>query len=535
MTTVQPARRRVVVLGSGPAGVSVAVRLVRAGVDVVLVCGGGMRESPASRALNRGGGWTGDFAHEDLAENRRRMVGGASTAWGGRCVLLDPIDFRTRSWIPDSGWPISYEEYVRWLAPASELLEIPVSDYRRPVPGDLLGPADAPPHGQLESDALEIWSPPTNFAAYVQNELLRSGRCEVLLDAHATRIRLDENGCVEGVDVHREGRTLDVCGTEYVLAAGGLENPRLLLVSGLGERLPAIGRYYMTHTFCSLFAFEGPPLAPESEFFQIDGAWARNRWRLSDHVQEQAGVGNAIGFFARPFSNQTGMHKEPLSSAVEIAKLLRDAAAAGPSEGLALLRRNRRALRDDALVVLRGRPSDWLRMARQARLRMSGRRIPIVLPDRRIPIKHLTFQGEQAPDPESRVVLCDERDALGVPRLSVHVRFSPIDFETVRVFHRVFGDFVRARGHRPLMDADEVAATLEKNMRAAFNSNAHHVGTTRMGTSARNAVTDADCLVFGTRNLYVAGSSLFPTCGHANPTLSIVMLACRLADRLARL
>jgi choline dehydrogenase-like flavoprotein len=72
-------------------------------------------------------------------------------------------------------------------------------------------------------------------------------------------------------------------------------------------------------------------------------------------------------------------------------------------------------------------------------------------------------------------------------------------------------------------------------MRAAFNSNAHHVGTTRMGTSARNAVTDADCLVFGTRNLYVAGSSLFPTCGHANPTLSIVMLACRLADRLARL
>ena len=110
---------------------------------------------------------------------------------------------------------------------------------------------------------------------------------------------------------------------------------------------------------------------------------------------------------------------------------------------------------------------------------------------------------EQEPDPDSRVVLADTVDALGLRQLRVDWRVS--EFEPW------------------LLDGD-----YQSNMVGTH----HHIGTTRMASDPKDGVVDTNCQVFGTTNLYVAGSSVFPTGGHANPTLTIVALAIRLAGHL---
>jgi choline dehydrogenase-like flavoprotein len=62
----------------------------------------------------------------------------------------------------------------------------------------------------------------------------------------------------------------------------------------------------------------------------------------------------------------------------------------------------------------------------------------------------------------------------------------------------------------------------------------HHMGTTRMGADPKTSVVDKDCRTHQVTNLYIAGSSVFPTAGDSNPTLTIVALAHRLADTLKK-
>jgi choline dehydrogenase-like flavoprotein len=145
----------------------------------------------------------------------------------------------------------------------------------------------------------------------------------------------------------------------------------------------------------------------------------------------------------------------------------------------------------------------------------------------------LYFQGEHAPNRESRLKLCDRADEFGMPRIEAQVRFLDIDFETVRVFYRQLDRGLRASrlGHLEYDEA-ELDAYLASST-ANFDSRSHHVGTTRMSADPKSGVVDADCKVHGVGNLYLGGCSVFPTSGHANPTFTIVALALRLADHLA--
>jgi choline dehydrogenase-like flavoprotein len=157
----------------------------------------------------------------------------------------------------------------------------------------------------------------------------------------------------------------------------------------------------------------------------------------------------------------------------------------------------------------------------------------MVLPHRAARIQHLMFQAEHLPHRDSRVALGDTRDALGVPRLRVGVHLSDDDFATVLQLHRSMTRYLLARGAVPLSSPEEAVDALRRALSGRFNSHSHHLGTTRMGCSPADSVVDADCRVHGVPNLYVAGSSVFPTGGHANPTLSIVMLSARLGAHLA--
>jgi choline dehydrogenase-like flavoprotein len=137
--------------------------------------------------------------------------------------------------------------------------------------------------------------------------------------------------------------------------------------------------------------------------------------------------------------------------------------------------------------------------------------------------------AEQAPNPDSRVVLSRERDALDCPRVALCWRTSPLDKRTAHRAREIFGEELWRAG------AGRLQSSLEgegKPWPARLRGARHHMGTTRMHSDPRRGVVDANCRVHGIANLYVAGSSVFPTSGAANPTLTIVALALRLAGHV---
>ncbi|GAA4753344.1 GMC family oxidoreductase [Amnibacterium soli] len=512
----------VVVLGTGPAGIAVAEGLLKRGRSVVLVDGGAARERDTDRELNAGDEARGVWGHEPLHENRRRVLGGTSTAWGGRCIPLDPVDFEQRDWIPDSGWPIPYAEFARWLPEAARLLEIPDTPFRRSSPDPIFATGE-----EIDGAPIELWSPPTDVSRLLAHLQSTEPRLTVLTDHHVTGLVLDADQRLVALRAVTERGEVLLRGERFVLAAGALENARLLLTSALAQRLPALGRYYMSHVFATYVAYSGKPLPRATGFFRIGRTYARHRWQLTAAAQRAARVGNVIGFIARPPVQRMSVHLDPLSATIAAVKLVRRHLRS-PQE----LWRQRRQLAVYGRVIAAAPPSFWPHVVAQSLQRGRRNRLPMLLPPREARTHHLTVQAEHLPHRDSRVALSDRVDRYGVPLLVPEIDFHRADFESVEVFHQAMERFLGGLGYRPDQDPATATRSLARDMFGGFNSNAHHIGTTRMGADPATSVVDADCRVHGVQNLFVAGASVFPTSGHANPTLSIVALACRLADRL---
>jgi choline dehydrogenase-like flavoprotein len=152
------------------------------------------------------------------------------------------------------------------------------------------------------------------------------------------------------------------------------------------------------------------------------------------------------------------------------------------------------------------------------------------LEDARLRVYALYMRTEQAPNPSSRVTLADQRDALGMPRARLDWRMTDLDRRSVEQMVALLATTIGRLGIGRVLSRPATAATFWQSVSGGF----HHIGTTRMGTDSRTAVVDRDCRAHRLENLFVAGSSTFSTSGYANPTLTIVALALRLADRLAR-
>jgi choline dehydrogenase-like flavoprotein len=537
----------VCIIGGGAAGITIARALDSPHCKTILIAGGGKHESALGTDLYSGS-VSPPHTHEPLQENRVRAWGGSTIAWGGRCIPYEEIDFRRREWMPHSGWPITFAELSPYIDAACNVCEAgkPVFDARQAFPDrqpEILAGFDG---DEMTSWQLERWSPPTNFATRYGTELKRSSNVTVMLDGHVVRLAADAsarvvNHAVVAVSPHHR---FNVEAKTFVLAAGGLENPRLLLASndviatGLGNARDVVGRFYQSHRFgvCGHAVLRNPLQGIVYEFERDpQGVYCRRRFRLSDAAQMYYRVGNAIGFFARPGTG-AAVHRNAVTSSVHLAKAVIRAAKRGPVHMARELARERTVLAEHVKTVvndgLASAPDLW----RLAVARFGGRRrLPSVLPPQRLNCFHLYYQTEHAPNPISRVMLSGERDTLGMPRLAVSVAFSPIDFDTVRHFYRVFAARFANAGSGLFTYSEEALEDQLNVAGSGFNSNAHHIGTTRMASLSTEGVVDEQCRVHGMTNLFVAGSSVFPTSGHANPTLMIVALALRLGAHIKSL
>lgn len=527
------------IVGGGAAGITMALELIGSGLDVLLLESGGFQEEELTQAL-----YAGTVADERLHSPpdryRQRRFGGSTTIWGGRCMPLDEIDFEEREYVPHSGWPLTRDLLVPYYQRANRLSEAgdfaytteeAFSHQLRPMMDGFKSP-------HFTSDTLERFSCPTDFAARYLHKFQAATNVRVLLHANLTKVALNGSGAAVETAVVRTltGKTLTVHAREYVLAMGGLEIPRTLLANrdihpnGIGNEYDLVGRYYMCHVAGTIGTLQ-LNLPRESVWHGYDisdeGVYCRRRLALSPTTQQKMGIGNFIARLHHPRITDPA-HRTGVLSLLYLAK------AFIPYEYGKRLHGEEQASFKTWLQHVRnvlGDPADttrflwhWLRYRT-----LAERKFPSIIARPRANRYSLDFHSEQQPLFASRVSLAADQDALGVPRIHVDWRYSQWDIHTVRCALDLFAQDVSDSGIGTFTyDAD----TLEAEVMRYGAYGGHHLGTARMGADRKTSVVDANCRVHDVQNLYLTGGAVFPTSSQANPTLTIVALALRLADRL---
>jgi choline dehydrogenase-like flavoprotein len=532
------------IVGGGPAGITLAMELARTGKSILLLESGDLGPSEAAQALNAGE-VVDDALHSPPDKYRQRCLGGGTAIWGGRCVPFDPIDFETRPWMPHSGWPIGYDDVEPYYAAANALCEAGEYEYdaRLATPGGMrpLLRGFSPRHFGL--NGIERFSCPTNFGQRYQNRLRSARNVRVLLRATVTRLRAARDGSrIESLDV-RNSKDIgfSVLADQFVLALGGMETPRLLLtsdnvhVNGIGNANDLVGRFYMCHVAGTIGTLQvnGPGDTVWHGYdVAADGTYCRRRISLLPDVQAEMGLGNAVFRLHHPRIADPQHRTGPLSAiflaqkfiSYEYAKrLVNDV----PPSATTWLRHSLNAV-GDPFSTLRFL-GHWLRDRT-----LAERKFPSIIIRPRTNRFSLDFHAEQAPNPDSRVTLATATDRFGSRQVRIDWRYTNKDVETVaKSFELLRRDLAeQAIGQLALAPGE---TDFETVVRRDGAYGGHHIGTARMSSSAASGVVDSDGKVFGVNNLYVAGSATFPTSSQANPTLTIVAMALRLASHLSSL
>jgi choline dehydrogenase-like flavoprotein len=511
----------VCIAGAGAAGVALARNLASRGHEVCLLEAGGLDFEQATQDLCFGE-ITG-MEYYELAHSRLRFFGGTTNIWGGRSVPLDRIDFEKRDWVPYSGWPITLDELQPYYRIAHDSLELGEFDYSQGMWEKLqLAPIDFDP----EEIAHLFWrfdSKKERFNSDQVNDLIAASNARIVLHANVVRIQAAENA--EQVK-HLVTRTLDGRETtfrakHFVLACGAIENARLLLMSddvektGIGNSGDQAGRYFMEHPHGRIAHIEtddpawfwaqyrkrypraGPPLAPALV--------------TAETLQRKKGILNSAATFKIQRNPDLGLG---IGSKVYL-NLKHDLNAS---------KSNRRIWH-----LYRGL-LDWLQKHVSMTLLRAGAKA-------RGMELYLMARAEQAPNPDSRVRLSRETDALGCRRGDLDWRLSELDKRSVLELARAMGrEFERlglGKLHTsPWLEDGTPGWPVDPTVGNHPIGGYHHMGTTRMSDSAATGVVDGNCTVHGYGNLHIAGSSVFTTGGWANPTLTILALSHRLADHL---
>ena len=512
----------VCILGAGAAGITLARRLLARGHEVLVVDSGGPDFEPEIQDL--AAGTSSGQPYYDLGDVNLRMVGGTTPIWGGRCAELDPIDFQARPWVPHSGWPIGPADLAPYYREAARALEI-----AEPAAGREALMQRFPILGTLDGGALRVgcWSfddRPNRFVLPNLGDLTGHPRARLLIHATATALTLSADGRrVRSVTVKDVGgRRATIRAGRVVLALGGIETPRLLLASndvapaGVGNRNDLVGRFFMEHPHARGGRLETaaawPLLAAFGRTHRVGGARHAALLGLTDAAQRtHAALNSAFTLGARQGARDTQFWAMKTYTAMKHRL--------DPS---AFNRRLWRGVKGAALWAHERtdplRP--WLLV------RSGARELAMIV------------RAEQAPNPDSRITLGAERDALGVPRADLHWRLTELDKHSVRVLVTAMDAEMRRLGLGRVLPAAwlDDPATLwatDPLISAHPIGGYHHMGTVRMADDPRHGVVDRNCRVHGVENLFVAGSAVFPTSGWANPTFTLMALALRLGDHLA--
>lgn len=528
----------VLVIGSGPAGLAVACGLEGCGLRVLVVEGGSWNEDPNQEAAYYGG--EACIAHPTPNEFRRQRFGGTSHLWGGRCVPLDAHDFAQRDHVPHSGWPIDLADLLPYYEQANQWLQAGEADFSLeslPNPTPMLPGLEAA-EGVLQ-ERIERYSLPTDVGKTHRARLMASRQVQVLLQTRVVGLNMGCSGQMESVQTVElfhvpTGSRRHVACQHVVVCGGGLDATRLLLVvqqrQASWERFRnSLGRFYTCHFDAIVGNLRTGPHRPPFAFERTqDGVYARRKLQFTAAFQQEQGLLNGAYRLHFPAYADPSHGSGVLSTIYLVKSLL-------PGEHQRLMNHgqlDRPVPRLPHLLnVVTGMP-DIARFGFDYvfRMKLAKRKLPYTLVPNRNGTYPIEFNGEQIPDASNRVQLISRSDPSGMPTIRIDWRLTDQDIGSAvagfRALQRVIAQHTPAE-----LALDD--ALLRQQMAAALPVGGHHMGTTRMGAEGDGtSVVNQNLCVHGVSNLSVCAASVMPTCGHANPTLTVVALAFRLADQL---
>lgn len=469
----------VCICGAGPAGITAARVLAKHGKRVALFEGGGLEFSEMSQDLYTGKS-IGLQYWDSVKFARLRFFGGTSNHWGGRCAVFDDVDFEQRNYYGMPGWPITRKELLQHLDTACSILDISSDALQNSQKIQWKGE-----NFRLSERA---FSPPTRFGTKYYQELKDSSRIDVYINANLTNINLNSNlDAASSFEIRNyANQKFFFSAKNYVVALGAIENARLLLScdkqvpNGIGNQNDMVGRCFMEHFNIDFGRF----VADDSQVWQ-HGVIQLNP---SEDLIRKKDIGNAVLVFER---NAT-----PVS--------------------YGRLRKLRQAARE---MVCRSETLTSLsRIAFDLDCPGDG---------------GISSMIEQTPNLKSRVFLGSELDMFGMRRVKLDWQVNSADYKTIRTLGLEAAKELARTGVARVQLADFILD--ESKEISLFGQHAHQMGTTRMSEDPKYGVVNGNLQIHGVKNIYVAGSSVYPTGAGANPTLTLVMLAERLGHHLAKI
>ena len=548
----------VCIIGAGAAGIALALRFEGSGVKTTILESGGEELDAETQALYQGP-VTG-LPYFPLDAARLRFFGGSTNHWGGVCRPFDEVDFEPRDWIPGSGWPIRLRDVAPYYERAGEICQVSTDDWDLEtwVERDRYAPYPFDPERVTTRVAQIVPKSKRSFAEEYEEDIEDMTDVTVLLGANVTALEVDEDGraVTEAAVSTLDGHRFSVVAKTFVLATGGIENPRLLLASnsrlpeGIGNQNDLVGRYFLEHP-----RFDAGVLLP------FDSAVSNTLFYNDHHVS-----GDRIeGYLALPPELQqreelgdVQIRVEPVYAASleralesEHAEAVRELENAIADRDIAEIGANLKAVASDLMTwqnfVIAGAPvpvpyPEVVGEVLDASAGELEARLPDFLGDAAAVVyrsvapaallesARLVSRIDPVPNKDSRVKLTSERDSLGVPRAELDWQLTSFDKRSARrTLEILAAEAGRAGvGRVKVLLEEEDDGTWPPDMSGGW----HLIGTTRMSDDPKQGVVDRDLRVHGISNLYVTGSSVFPTSGSGTPTLTLVALTLRLGDHL---
>lgn len=490
----------VCIVGAGTAGVSIALDWIDSSYKVILLESGGFDFDYEVQDLSKGES-TGQ-KYYPLQSARLRYFGGTTGHWAGMCSPFDEIDFMDRDYVPNSGWPINREELDPFYARANKTLKLVPYNYdfdywRKELPN--LNP--------FPFDTSVVWNKMwqysnARFGALYKDTILDSKNIHLYTYATAVDIKSNEqvSQVNEVVVKNHAGKTHRVKAKQFILACGTIQNSRLLLASnaqakqGLGNDYDLVGRYFMEHLEISsaeMWLIE--PFPTDLYSWKFGETKASAELAITKEAQQKFKILNGTASLV-PLT--FGRNRNPRMETWQLED---------PREGMKKLM------------------DDWGQAQEKAAKQNKGAIARAFEMNTRI---------EQAPNPNSRITLGNDKDAFGVPRANLHWELTQLDKDSIRKIYELIGQQLGISGIGRLRLMEFLRDKTDQSWPEGTNGGWHHMGTTRMSNSPNNGVVNSNCELHGISNLHVAGAACYPTSGAPNPTLTLVALSHRLSDHV---
>lgn len=534
------------IIGSGPAGIILALEYSRHNPDrQVLLLEYGAKNQEKENSLDNTVSIKTPLNHHAPYECTNKGFGGTSSSWGGRCVMFDEIDFMERPIIGKGcTWNIELYHKLRQYVPrAAEIFECGTSTFNLNEFSSFRNNriAEGFLEGIVTDSYLEKWSKPTRFGKRYAKEIAERDNITLQEASEARTFSIpDKEGKVSCLFVRQvnSGKWQEIRANNFVLAAGAQENTRLLirnkqLFNNLAAVPSALGKFYQGHVSGKIASvrFKGDPRKTDFGFLrEPDGTYVRRRFQFSTQFLLKQNLLNTAIWLDNPLYFDPN-HRSGIMSFMYLAMLMPvlGKRLAPPAVSHSVTKGKVQGIFKHILNIIKDLPASLCIPATIFFKRYClKRKLPGVFLYN--PRNHyaLHFHAEQVPHPENRMDLGADGETL-----QIYYKLHDNDIQSVVRLHEVLDCWLRKCGCGEL-EYWYPKEKLPEAIQAMSKDGIHQSGTTRIADSPDLGVVDSNLKVWGTSNVFVCSSSVFPTSGQANPTFLLGVFALRLSEYLTK-